>query len=441
MYPSDKRKTRANRPIDNRHLEPARTFPRPSQNPLPLMEPGRTASAVQVRNFKALLEAAGSIDDLALTLDMPLQRINQLLRGENFVRETVHHIEETLKLPSGFMDRLNARVMPDLFARLKESLRAEDSAEDAITATVRPSPLASAIHRPEDEADTSRPTPVAVGSTDPALPHPRVGLPTPNPKGAARQVMTHPRPVPKSVSPTSDHVPHDVLEIRRLNLAMLTEAPGAKGRLAHLMGMSPANVSHRIHKNKKLDDAETRRLTTTLKLPPDWFDTLRTVNDIPDHTKALLIPETKSRRNDAKLIIGPGAQTLRKRRAASDERPGFLSSSPMPNSTLGPDHAAELPLQPRVGFERAGRLGSQDTMVPTGPPIEALTIRGQVAVTTTASTVLLSLGEDDGMGPIARALLHTVFLKARAGDLDEVTALRLLQEVVALASSQQSQAA
>jgi hypothetical protein len=75
-------------------------------------------------------------------------------------------------------------------------------------------------------------------------------------------------------------------------------------------------------------------------------------------------------------------------------------------------------------------------MAPTGPPIEALTIRGQVAVTTTASTVLLSLGEDDGMGPIARALLHTVFLKARAGDLDEVTALRLLQEVVALASSQ-----
>ena len=113
----------------------------------------------------------------------------------------------------------------------------------------------------------------------------------------------------------------------------------------------------------------------------------------------------------------------------------------MPNSTLGSDHAAELPLQPRIGFERAGRLGSQDTMPPTGPPIEALTIRGQVAVTTTASTVLLSLGEDDGMGPIARALLHTVFLKARAGDLDEVTALRLLQEVVALASSQQSQAA
>lgn len=300
MYPSDKRKTRANRPIDNRHLEPARTFPRPSQNPLPLMEPGRTASAVQVRNFKALLEAAGSIDDLALTLDMPLQRINQLLRGENFVRETVHHIEETLKLPSGFMDRLDARVMPDLFVRLKESLRAEDSAQDAIIATVRPSPLASATHRPEDQADTSRPTLVAVGQTDPALPRPRVGLPTPNPEGAAGQVVTHPRLVPQSVSPTSDHLRHDVLEIRRLNLAMLTEAPGAKGRLAHLMGMSPANVSHRIHKNKKLDDAETRRLTTTLKLPPDWFDTLRTASDIPDHTKALLIPETKSRRTDAK---------------------------------------------------------------------------------------------------------------------------------------------
>lgn len=396
---------------------------------------------MQVRNFKALLEAAGSIDDLALTLDMPLQRINQLLRGENFVRETVHHIEETLRLPSGFMDCLDARVMPDLFARLKESLRAEDSAEDVIIATVRTLPLASATHRPEDEANTSRSTPVAVSSTDPALPRPRVGLPTPNPKGAAGQVMTHPRPVPQSVSSDSDHLPHGVLEIRRLNLAMLTEAPGAKGRLAHLMGMSPANVSHRIHKNKKLDDAETRRLTTTLKLPPDWFDTLRTANDIPDHIKALLIPETKSRRNDAKVAIGPGAQTSRQRRAASDDQPNLPSSSPMPNSTLGSDHAAEMPLQPRVEFERAKRLGSQDTTAPTGPPFEALTIRGQVAVTTTASTVLLSLGEDDGMGPIARALLHTVFLKARAGDLDEVTALRLLQEVVALASSQQSQAA
>lgn len=407
------------------------------------MDSDRTAAtALQVRNFKTLLEAAGSIDDLALTLDMSLQRVSQLLRGEDFFRETVHHIEETLQLPSGFMDRLDARVMPDLFNGLKESLSLESGDGDVARAPVWTSPHTHTTSLPGAEPNTSPSTSITAETT---LSDADVEPRTPDTQGTAPPHTTPSFAETGIALLVPSRVQRDVLEIRRLNLAMLTEAPGAKRKLAHIMDMSPANISHRIHKNKKLDDAEIRRFTKILGLSPAWFDTPRLTGDIPDGTKTMLAPEPRRSRNGRKamhdVVSGSGADALPRQPM---ELSGRLKSPLVEPTAAGTvavavSGAAELQTQLGAASENAGtRKTREATFQPSGRAT-ALAAREQVAVTATASTVFLSLGDDDGMGPIARALLHTVFLKARAGDLDEAAALRLLQEVAALEPSSNSE--
>lgn len=393
------------------------------------------ASAVQVRNFKALLEAAGTVDDLALALDMPLQRINELLRGENFPRETAHHIEETLQLPSGFLDRRDARVMPDLFDCLKDSWRPASPETEADVKALRMSTTQATATGPS-ASDATTTTPSTAESPDPARPRPSVSPSAPDAGTVPDQAVTGPHRVSRRAIPAGRDPRHDgVLDTRHANLAMLTKAPGSKGKLGQLMGMSPANISHRIHKNKKLDDAEIRRLTKVLHLPPDWFDSPRTTQDVPHATQAMLTPEPRPPRSAGKTLPAGAAVT----RAAVPSGPPPIPNDPsraLPMASMpahSPDAGGALDRQPpATAHVTAESVAAQASAAAPGADIHPSAVRAQVAVDASTATVLLTLGDDDGMGPIARALLHTVFLKARAGNLDELTALRLLHDVAAL---------
>lgn len=395
------------------------------------------ASAVQVRNFKSLLEAAGTVDDLALALDMPLQRINELLRGENFPRESAHHIEETLQLPSGFLDRMEARVAPNLFDQLKESWRAASSEPKANVTTLQTSPLTRTIETGPNASNATLLTSGIIESPDPAQPRPSVSPSAPDAGTVPDQAVAGPhRATRRAIAAGRDLQPNGVLDTRHANLAMLTQVPGTKGKLGQLMGMSPANISHRIHKNKKLDDAEIQRLTKVLHLPPDWFDSPRTTQDVPHATRAMLTPEPKTPRRAGKNLP---ARTLISRDAVpSDPLPvpndpsKSLPMTSMPAYSVDADGALVHPHTPATAYVTAELVAAQASPATPGAQANPVAVRAQVAVDASTSTVLLTLGDEDGMGPIARALLHTVFLKARAGDLDELTALRLLHDVAAL---------
>lgn len=394
------------------------------------------ASAVQVRNFKALLEAADTVEDLALALDMPLQRINELLRGENFPRETAHHIEETLQLPSGFLDRRDARVMPDLFDRLKDSWRPASLEPEADVKALQASTTQATATGPS-ASDATPTTPGTAESPDPARPRLSVSPSAPDAETVPDQAMTGPHRGSRHATSAGRDPRHDgVLDTRHANLAMLTEAPGSKGKLGQLMGMSPANISHRIHKNKKLDDAEIRRLTKVLHLPPDWFDSPRTTQDVPHATQAMLTPEPRPPRSAGKTLpVGAVAS-----RAAVPSGPPPIPNDPsrsLPMASMpahSPDAGGALVHRqpPATAHVTAEPVAAQASAAAPGAQVHPLAVRAQVAVDASTATVLLTLGDDDGMGPIARALLHTVFLKARAGNLDELTALRLLHDVAAL---------
>lgn len=394
------------------------------------------ASAVQVRNFKTLLEAAGTIDDLALALDMPLQRINELLRGENFPCETAHHIEETLQLPSGFLDHKDARVMPDLFIRLKDSWRPASLELEADVKALQVSTTRATATGPS-ASDATPATPGTAESPDAARPRPSVSPSAPDTGKVPDQTVAGPHRVSCRAIPAECDPRHDgVLDTRHANLAMLTEAPGSKGKLGQLMGMSPANISHRIHKNKKLDDAEIRRLTTVLHLPPDWFDSPRTTQDVPHATQAMLTPEPRLPRSAGRTLPTDAAVTRAAVPSGSTPIPNdpsrALPKASMPAHSTDAGDALVHRQPPATAHVTAGSVAAQASAAASGAQVHLLAVRAQVAVDASSSTVLLTLGDDDGMGPIARALLHTVFLKALAGNLDELTALRLLHDVAAL---------
>src|ERR1700675_915545 len=409
---------------------------KPYAKGLPAKDPAQTTSILKTRSFKLLVDAVGA-ENIALGLDSNLTRVAELVNGERFTPETAFHMEMTLGLPDGFFAQPNPVLTPEIIARLKSPL-------DHIHAS-------ASLDHAYDEVDNAAVANQAVAHTsqNDGLPE-EAEMPKKTSSGAATAAAKKGTAAAvKRVAPSTGKAPPEqskvsqkpasqqslelndaqtVLDIRRANLHVLTARNGAKVQLGRLLEMSQSNMAHRLHGQKRMDDAESKRFTDKLGLPTGWLDIPREPTDIPNAVAGLLAPPSRRQ-------VSPTAEPPIVAKTAPAKGTG--------TKVRAVREAALTPVAPAntVNPAAAGEIGveAQDERVPESNVSFALQRPDSLASTPSSfaqdaypSTTATNLDTLRGISPIAEALLKTLAGKARTGRLDEIKALQLLQQAILL---------
>lgn len=283
---------------------PAQHIKKHFAKPVAQREPAQTASVIKTRAFKLIVNAVGA-ENLALALDSNLARIAELANGERFTAETAFHMEATLGLPHGFFDQPHPVLTAEVTARLRsplEILLNDEAAEEGgdwsdqnalASSTTYMAPINVASTR-NNEMATRKPK---AGMTPPSIT--KGGFEDTEDVAQKRKDSNG----TKVARPTKAERQHSlelaaepsVLEIRRANLHVLTARNGSKTLLSRLLNLSQSNMAHRLHGKKRLDDAESERITNVLDLPSGWLDTPREAVDVPAAVTEKLAPPTRHR--------------------------------------------------------------------------------------------------------------------------------------------------
>lgn len=337
-----------------------------------------------------MLVSAVGPDNLAVALDVSLHRIKELQDGIDFSNETAYHIESSLGLSSGFLDQVNPVLTPADIQRINA--------------------LPSERH-PEVPPASVSPT----SKQDPTM-----------------EQATAKAPAASSKLTTDEDA---LREVRRANLAVLTDGPAYKSVLARLTGYTPVNISHRLHGNTQLDKATCDKFCDVLGLPPNWFDEPKVAEDIPQAVHALLgakespVPASKksrSRRKATAATPAPAPVAAAAPRAAPAGRAvGAAPSASLASATLQPAASAA----PTVTEPRALKQPNKPSSRPAAASRE-VTSGAQANVGGPEMEVIQA---EEELSPIAEALIKTVRVKARLGQLSDQHALRMLTELVTLA--------
>src|SRR5260370_11286453 len=260
--------------------QPSQSMPHRQNKPYakgpPAKDPAQTASILKTRSFKLLVDAVGA-EDIDLVLDASLTRVAELVNGERFTPETGFHMEMTLGLPDGFFDQPNPVLTREIIARLKSPL-------DHIHAS-------ASLDHAYDEVDNAAVANQTVAHTSPndGLPE-EAEMPKKTSSGAAPAAAKKGTAAAvKRAAPSTGKAPPEqskvsqkaatqqslertdaqtVLNIRRANLHVLTARNGAKAQLGRLLEMSQSNMAHRLHGQKRMDDAASTHFTHTHHFPP-----------------------------------------------------------------------------------------------------------------------------------------------------------------------------
>jgi hypothetical protein len=395
-------------------------------------EPAQTASIYKTRAFKFLVDAVGA-ENIALGLDSTLPRVAELANGERFTPETAFHMEMTLGLPDGFFDQPNPTLSPDTIARLKSPL---DHLEDHVETV----PLSQHEEQPTAVVSTAISSATDNESPEEAV-MPAKKKATSAPVVAKKRVAV--APVGKAVSVTSKsrhkampqqslelHDEQTMFEIRRANLHVLTARNGSKSQLGRLLEMSQSNVAHRLHGQKRMDDAESKRFTDGLGLPGGWLDVPRETGDIPETVLELLVPTGRRKPSAKSTSVAQETNTKTAnespaptRREVRQSRSGQKDASQATNPVVTQRHDQSSKTEP-----------SSDENVSFTPENQAIVAAETAPLTHDAypSMSATSLETLHGIAPIAEALIKTLAGKARTGKLDESRALQLLQQAILL---------
>ncbi len=279
-------------------------------------------------------------------------------------------------------------------------------------------------------APAARSTPAVVGAAGSAPPPAPSLASSPAPTAVTGSVAGSVRVAGKKTPATAAIGPVDDeelrrRELRRANLALVSSRPGGKSQLGRLAGMSPANISHRLHGNTALDMESAAFFCERLELPEGWLDEAHTEADVPEHVWRLLAQHAAA---PAHANPARPKQTIEaKRRRLPDDTVRAPAEIPAlaqdgPTRVLAAQVGGMLrspasePVREAVGATQAAgaALRLHESTVPArglGEPGESLTATGPA------------------LAPIAEALLKTLALKARQGRLTEEQALKLLTEV------------
>jgi hypothetical protein len=414
---------------------PAQHIKKHFVKPAPPREPAQTASVIKTRAFKLLVNAVGA-ENLALALDSNLARIAELENGERFTAETAFHMEATLGLPHGFFDQPYPVLTPEVTARLRsplEILLYDDIAEEGGDRSDQNALVSSTAYTTPTEVPLTRDNEMATNEPKAAITPPSTKKGGSTDSGNRAQKRNGPNGT-KVAKPTKAELQHSlelaaepsVPEIRRANLHMLTARNGSKALLSRLLNLSQSNIAHRLHGKKRLDDAESERITNVLDLPSGWLDTPRETVDVPAAVADKLAPPTRHR---SKSPSTSDLQNASSHNTAEDT----AQDSDQPDRALVKEESAEPEAQSDLADAVSGALASNNETTSRPETVPAIPVATHVyAEITYPSTAMTDLDTLRGIAPIAEALLKTLAEKARIGRLDEGTALKLLQQIVSL---------
>ena len=440
------------------------------------------ANALMVRNFKMLVDVAGA-QNLAVALDLTDKRIAEIESG-GFTVETAHYIETTLGLPGGFIGQVNPQLAADVIARLKSPLQSKiTEAEET------PEPVADPADKPANEVavppvqlhlvpktpinETAPPQVVEqVQTVQPQESDMAKSAPAKTPAKKAATSTSAAKPTAAQQSLLPDSVGGNIEDVRRENLKMLTSRLGSKGILCSMMGMSGANLSHRLTGLKKFDDAEAENFTSKLGLPHGWLDTPHTEKQVPSKVAAALAPDgenagmkpakTSTKEPAAKKAAStaedqatkPAAKKAAAKTIKPRERvlaPADISAPRLSASVLGRKSSPSTTPAPSAAPVAKKRAAASQPSVPAAarqaeiessaatavaeapvhdPAPGAMTVPAVFA--NAAAMPVVTQEELQAIGPIAFALIRTLAMKARDNRIDEMKALALLQEIAAL---------
>ncbi|MDO8416331.1 MAG: helix-turn-helix transcriptional regulator [Agitococcus sp.] len=337
-----------------------------------------------------------------------------MLEGLNFSNETTFHVESTLGLVSGYLDQVNPVVSSVVAERLNAPLAAFNQEADI-------EPEYSSTFTPVKEfAVPTNPTNIAVAERT-ASPSKKSGVSLPVSASASIKLgatLITPKK-PQVITPpslTTDEQEVMLRSIRRNNLMLLTQGIGAKTQLARLTGLSPANISHRLHGNKHFDKDTADLFADKLQLSVGWLEVPHELADIPAAAQQLL------------ALTAPSPVAVEKPKKAK------ISATP---SNFG--RSAELI---PVGRTALSVSLTGPSIIPRGPALpppsvvhnQRATVQEPIAqgqspvVTVSPNPVTDSF---TGLAPIAEALIKTLIGKARLGALSEEQACKILGEVMA----------
>lgn len=370
------------------------------------------ASTLQRKNFTMLVESAGE-ENIALGLDVPLKRVRELLKGYNFSDETSYHIETTLKLKSGFLDQVNPQLSDEDIVRLKNPF-ALDTEEHAEEPTPPPAAKPHVTVAPPSEPTKASVTPTlhlkkSAASAENSAP-----------------VRTGGRPRKETLPSAGETVEdeHALREIRKNNLMVLTTQPGSKSQLGRLVGMSPANISHRLHGVKNFDAATATFIAEKIGLPPDWFNTPHTESDIPPEVISLLAKKTKGapparKAENAELAHKAPASSQHPARPVPSAASGTVF---LPGATITAvtEPVATVNLNESAQFENVTSPASE----------ERVSVRSAPATPGIEQQMASGAGTTEGLPPLVEALVKTICLQTKSGQFDERKALKWLNDLM-----------
>jgi hypothetical protein len=418
----------------------------------PARDAAQTASIFKTRSFKLLVDAVGA-ENVALGLDSNLTRVAELLNGERFTPETAFHIETTLGLQDGFFDQPNPVLSPETIARLESPLdftHANAEPEFAYEQVWKSAPATQVNNRPTLTDSLPR-EPEMPKKTNVASPRAVAKSDT---KAMKPATPTQPQPTPAKVKASSKSEAQQALplndvaaleKIRRANLHVLTTRKGSKVQLGVVMDISASNMANRYYGQKRLDDAEANRFTERLGLPTGWLDIPRTLTDIPESVSNLLANPSSSRASAQQKK--PPASELKSTAAkkpkvtktkAVDARlvlPSYADSTGNLTALAAQTHAVieqQDLAAPAADDPSIRKSAHNEALFPAAHQQLAPASATHVAMESPALASATSLDHLLGIAPIAEALIKTLAGQARAGRLDEMKALALLQQIVSL---------
>lgn len=448
-----------------------------SHGPAPVV-PYSNAPAVRVQNLKRLQSVCGT-EELATKLGVSLGRLELMLSGVNFSDEMAYHSEQSLGLTPGFLDKPGAVLTEAEKDFLLKPFVEESPEEPVVVKLARPASEAQLPAQPAAKAATPEPREAASAPAD-ASAHEaeqaKSGAPpdSQTPLIDASSALSYPSPDTLSKEPSMSADPQltpqespeaQLRKVRQENLKLLAEPKGVKSRMVLLTGLSPANLSHRLH-GHKIFDAETGDFfCEKLGLPRGWFEAPRTAADIPLEVSQRLngtipglmpAPALKQPRSISKTAMTkpagtPLAKTKAQKTAKTAEQAAAGPSLSLSAAALGLTAAeaaaaaaptpsavpvvakrvrvAQKPAAPASAPSAAPMMAQSTNTAVLERPVQAPVQQQQAAVAPvnvgTPAAAALPLASADA-GPLAQACLAVLTVKIQAGRLPEQKAMELL---------------
>jgi transcriptional regulator with XRE-family HTH domain len=298
---------------------------------------GALEGAVRVANLKLLLtKVGGDLTLLSAAVQVKLSRLQQMLDAQEVVTsELATHIEETLALDQGWLDRKHEEG--DISTKTVDILLGKDTSD-----------FEKDIRNSEQKGLDIMKT--STGST---------------PTSAAPRPLRTPRKSPEK--PVDEFV-----EVRKANLTILTQARGAKSKLARALGVSESIISFLFNGKKDFSYRFARDFEKTLNLPAKWLDTPHSSQDVPQkawdilgnaspnspqflssHQGSLELPNLKLNMASAPTELERGKSPLAQ---AGSETPGGRPKKNQPQATVargGPrtHRVSRTPLSPKSSMD------------------------------------------------------------------------------------------